>query len=48
MKVSIDAFALRYPGVQSFEHTYFHAVHGADDATRQAYWERAYALGRGF
>jgi NAD(P)H dehydrogenase (quinone) len=48
MKISIDDFALRYPGVQSVEHAYFHAVHGADDATRQAYLERAYSLGRGF
>lgn len=48
MKVLIDDYALRYPGVQSVEHVYFYAVHGADDATRQAYLEKAYSLGRNF
>jgi NAD(P)H dehydrogenase (quinone) len=48
MKISIDDFALRYPGVRSVEHVYFYAVHGADDATRQAYLDKAYSLGRNF
>jgi NAD(P)H dehydrogenase (quinone) len=48
MKVLIDDYALLYPGVQSVEHVYFYAVHGADDATRQAYLEKAYSLGRTF
>jgi hypothetical protein len=48
MKVSIDDFALRYPGVQNVEHVYFHAVHGANDATRHAHLDRAYSLGRDF
>lgn len=48
MKVSIDDFALRYPGVQQVEHVYFYAVHGANDATRQSYLEKAYSLGRHF
>lgn len=48
MKISIDDFALRFPGVQTVEHVYFHAVHGADDATRQAYLEKAHSLGRNF
>jgi NAD(P)H dehydrogenase (quinone) len=48
MKTSIDDFALRFPGVQSVEHVYFYAVHGADDATRQAYLDKAYSLGRRF
>jgi hypothetical protein len=30
------------------EHEYFHAVHGADDATRRAYLDRAYRLGLEF
>ena len=29
-------------------HEYFYAVHGADDATRRGYLERAYSLGREF
>lgn len=48
MSVLVDDFALRYPGIKRVEHEYFHAVHGADDATRRRYLERAYALGRGF
>jgi NAD(P)H dehydrogenase (quinone) len=48
MKVLIDEYALRYPGIKRVEHEYFHAVHGADDATRSAYLERAYRLGREF
>jgi NAD(P)H dehydrogenase (quinone) len=48
MKTLIDDFALRYPGIQAVEHVYFHAVHGADDATRRAYLDRAYSLGKDF
>jgi NAD(P)H dehydrogenase (quinone) len=48
MKTSIDDFALRFPGIESVEHVYFYAVHGVDDATRQAYLDRAYSLGRSF
>ena len=48
MKVLIDEFAFRYPGIKRVEHVYFYAVHGADDATRRGYLERAYRLGREF
>ncbi len=48
MNVLIDEYGLRYPGIKRVEREYFFAVHGADDATRQAYLERAYALGRDF
>lgn len=48
MKVVIDDYALRYPGIQQVRHEYFHAVHAADDARRQAYLQRAYQLGREF
>jgi NAD(P)H dehydrogenase (quinone) len=48
MKVSIDDFALRFPGVKSVEHVYFYAVHGVDDATRKSYLDKAYFLGRYF
>lgn len=44
----VDEYALRFPGVQRVEHEYFHAVHGADEAQRQAWLERAYRLGREF
>ena len=48
MKTLVDEFCLSYPGVQRVEHEYFHAVHGADAATRQAYLARAYELGKTF
>ncbi len=48
MKVLVDDYALRYPGIQRVEHEYFHAVHGADEATRRAFLDRAYRLGRDF
>lgn len=48
MKTLIDEYSLSYPGIASVEHVYFYAVHGADDATRRRYLDRAYALGRDF
>lgn len=48
MATLIDDFALRYPGIKRVEHQFFYAVHGANDATRGAYLDRAYELGRGF
>ncbi len=48
MQRVIDEFTLTYPGIRKVEHEFFYAVHGADEATRQGYLERAYALGRGF
>ena len=48
MKILIDEWGLRYPGVKAVEHVYFYAVHGADEAKIKAYLERAYCLGREF
>ncbi len=48
MKLLVDEYALRYPGIKRVEHEYFYAVHGADDAKRLAYLNRAYQLGREF
>ncbi|MFZ1178550.1 MAG: NAD(P)H-dependent oxidoreductase [Mycobacterium sp.] len=45
MTTLIDEYAFRFPGIQQVEHEYFYAVHGADDATRRKYLERAYTLG---
>ena len=44
--VLVDDYALHYPGIKRVDHEYFYAVHGADDAKRAAYLERAYTLGR--
>ena len=48
MRVLIDEFGFQYPGIKKVEHVYFHAVHGADDATRRRYLDQAYRLGREF
>lgn len=48
MTVLVDEYALRFPGIKRVEHEYFHAVHGADDARRRVYLDRAYRLGREF
>ena len=48
MKLLVDEWGFRYPGIKNVEHVYFYAVHGADDATRNGYLKRAYALGREF
>jgi NAD(P)H dehydrogenase (quinone) len=45
MRMVIDQFTLMFPGIKRVEHEYFYAVHGADDATRHGYLERAYTLG---
>lgn len=48
IKVLVDEFCLRFPGIKQVEREYFYAVHGADDATRAGYLERAYERGRTF
>jgi NAD(P)H dehydrogenase (quinone) len=48
MRVLIDEFGFRFPGIKHVEHEYFYAVHGAGEARLNAYLERAYTLGREF
>jgi NAD(P)H dehydrogenase (quinone) len=48
MKLLVDEYALRYPGIKRVEHEYFHAVNSVDDDTRRLYLDRAYQLGREF
>lgn len=48
MKRLIDAFAMRYPGIKDVEHVYSYLVGSVDDATRKAYLERAFQLGKDF
>ena len=48
IKVVLDDFSLRFPGIEKVQHEYFYAVHGADPHTRAQYLERAHALGRNF
>ncbi|MFM2417990.1 MAG: hypothetical protein RL385_2713 [Pseudomonadota bacterium] len=48
MKLLIDDYCLRYPGIAEVEHAYFYAVHGASDELRRDYLARAERLGREF
>jgi NAD(P)H dehydrogenase (quinone) len=48
MRMVIDEFTLTYPGIKAVQHEYLYAVHGADDAARRGYLERAYTLGLEF
>ncbi len=48
MRTVVDEFTLTYPGIKTVVREYFYAVHGADDDTRRAYLDRAFALGRDF
>lgn len=41
MRVLIDEFGFRYPGIKRVEHEYFYAVHGADSARLRGYLDRA-------
>ena len=42
----VDDYCFRYPGIANVQHEYFHAVNGADRATRMVYLDRAEELGR--
>src|SRR5690606_31634126 len=48
IRVLVDEFAMRYPGIKQVEREYFYAVHDADAAKLSRYLERAYQLGREF
>jgi NAD(P)H dehydrogenase (quinone) len=48
MRLLLDEFGLRFPGVKEVRRVFFHAVYGADDAARRGYLEQAYRLGREF
>lgn len=48
MKVLVDEYCFRFPGVQKVERCSFHAIHGVDDATRRGYLDEAYRLGLEF
>jgi NAD(P)H dehydrogenase (quinone) len=48
MKVLVDDFSFRFPGIQNVEHVFFYAVYGASPEARSQYLERAHALGKDF
>jgi putative NADPH-quinone reductase len=45
IRVLVDEFAMRYPGIKRVGHEYLYAVHDADSAKVSRYLERAYQLG---
>jgi len=48
MELIIDDWGLRYPGIKRVEHVYFYGATIADEPTRRAWLDRAFALGRDF
>ena len=48
MRLLLDEFGLRYPGIKDVRRVFLHAVYGADDAARRGYLDQAYRLGREF
>lgn len=48
MRLLVDEFSLRFPGIERVEHEWFYAVTMADLPTRRRYLQRAYRLGREF
>jgi NAD(P)H dehydrogenase (quinone) len=48
LRVVVDDFGLRYPGVKRVEHVYFYRVGVVDDDARRAYLKRAFDLGKAF
>jgi NAD(P)H dehydrogenase (quinone) len=48
MRLIIDEWGLKYPGVKKVEHVYFYHVPMSDNATRLSYLKQAYNLGKDF
>jgi NAD(P)H dehydrogenase (quinone) len=48
MRVTLDEWSLKYPGVTQVDHVYFPGVYGVDNATREGWVEHAYGLGKDF
>jgi NAD(P)H dehydrogenase (quinone) len=46
MEQIIDNWSLKYPGIQSVDHIYFHSILAVDDAMRKKYLEIAYLKGK--
>ncbi|HOW24486.1 MAG TPA: NAD(P)H-dependent oxidoreductase [Bacteroidales bacterium] len=46
MEKTIDDWSLKYPGVESVDHIYFHSILSVSDETRKKYLEIAYLKGR--
>jgi NAD(P)H dehydrogenase (quinone) len=48
MRITIDEWGLKYPGIPQVDHVYFPEVYAVDDQTRKGRLEEAYSLGKEF
>ena len=48
MRITIDEWGLKYPGIPQVDHVYFSGVYAVDDETRKGWLEQAYHLGKEF
>ena len=46
MEKIIDNWSLKYPGIQTVDHIYFHSILAVDNDTRKKYLEIAYLKGK--
>jgi len=46
MTKTIDEWSLKYPGIESVEHLYFHSILSVSPAVRKKYLEQAYIKGK--
>ncbi|UCG54492.1 MAG: NAD(P)H-dependent oxidoreductase [Dehalococcoidia bacterium] len=48
MRISIDEWGLKYPGIPEVNHVYFYTIYGVDNETRKGWLEKTYRLGKEF
>jgi len=48
MRITIDEWGLKYPGIKQVDHVYFPGVYAVDDNKRKEWLEQAYRLGKEF
>lgn len=48
MKMTMDEWGLKYPGIPQVDHVYFCGVYAVDDETRKGWLKEVYHLGKGF
>jgi NAD(P)H dehydrogenase (quinone) len=46
MSKTIDKWSLKYPGIETVEHLYFHAILSVSTIVRKKYLEQAYLKGK--
>jgi NAD(P)H dehydrogenase (quinone) len=48
MRLTIDEWGLKYPGIPKVEHVYFYGIYGVNNETRKEWLEKVYLLGKDF